>query len=237
MTENEELNRTITLVDEAILPALSYHVPQGGSLQLSLASFTALQNTRIEVEVEEGGRFEGAFADFSRSKYTFTLNVHLKGKGAQCNWHLAAIGAKDDEKRYDTSVYHESPESYGLMSNYGIAQETSKLIFAGVSEIKKGAKKTHTRQVAKVIVFDPKADALASPILKIGEADVEASHAAVVGRLSEEHLFYLESRGVDEAMAKRLITLGYLKPIESAFPDPRIAQRIDEAIEGGIAHD
>jgi Fe-S cluster assembly protein SufD len=110
----------------------------------------------------------------------------------------------------------------GLMSNYGIAEDTSKLVFAGVSEIQKGAKKTHTpAKSPKIIVFDPKADALASPILKIGENDVEASHAAVVGRLSEEHLFYLESRGVDEAMAKRLITLGYLKPIE-LFSDPKI---------------
>jgi len=237
MKENETLDQNITLVDEEILETLSYHVPVGGSLHLSLASFTSLKNTTITVEVEEGGHFEGAFADFSRSKYTFTLNVHLKGKASQCDWHLASIGAKDDEKRYDTSVYHESPESMGLMSNYGIAEDTSKLIFAGVSEIQKGAKKTHTRQVAKVIVFDSKADALASPILKIGENDVEASHAAVVGRLSEEHLFYLESRGVDEAMAKRLITLGYLKPIEGYYSDAKIAQRIDDAIEGGISHD
>lgn len=237
MTENEESQQQVTLVDEEIAPALSYHVPAGGSLHLSLASFTPLKDTRIDIVVEEGGSFEGAFADFSRSKYTFTLNVHLKGKGARCDWHLAAIGAKDDEKRYDTSVYHESPESFGLMSNYGIAEDTSKMVFAGISEIQKGSKKTHTRQVAKIIVFDPKADALASPILKIGENDVEASHAAVVGRLSEEHLFYLESRGVDEAMAKRLITLGYLKPIEAYYPDAIIAQKIDDAIEGGISHD
>ena len=108
------------------------------------------------------------------------------------------------------------------------------MTFSGVSEIQKGAKKTHTRQVAKIIVFDPKSDGQASPILKIGENDVEASHAAVVGRLSEEHLFYLESRGVDETMAKRLITLGYLKPIEAYFSDPKIVEQIDNAIEGGI---
>ena len=56
----------------------------------------------------------------------------------------------------------------------------------------------------------------------------------MVGRLSEEHLFYLESRGVDEAMAKRLITLGYLKPIEAYFSDPKTVEQIDNAIEGGI---
>ena len=235
MAENETA-RNLTYVDE--LPAtLLLKVPSGTSLRLCLAAFKPLQNTRIDVEVEEGGRFEGAFADFSLSHYTFALNVHLKGSHSSCEWHLAAIADKDSEKRYDTSVFHEKEESVGLMSNYGIAEGQSKLVFAGISEIEKGAKKTRTRQVAKIIVFDPKANAQASPILKIGENDVEASHAAVVGRLSEEHLFYLESRGVDEAMAKRLITLGYLKPIEGYFADSALAQKIDEAIEGGITHD
>jgi hypothetical protein len=83
MKENETLDQNITYVDEEILETLSYHVPAGGSLHLSLASFTNLKNTTITVEVEEGGHFEGAFADFSRSKYTFTLNVHLKGKASR----------------------------------------------------------------------------------------------------------------------------------------------------------
>ena len=73
------------------------------------------------------------------------------------------------------------------MSNYGICENQSKLTFSGISEIKKGAKKTHTRQVAKIIVFDPQSDGQASPILKIGENDVEASHGVTnLSRLDEE---------------------------------------------------
>lgn len=232
MAENE-VNKVLTYVDE--IPAtLTLKVPAQTSLKLCLAAFKPLQNTKIDVEVEEGGAFEGAFADFSPSKYHFVLNVYLHGSSSQCNWHLAAIAAHDDQKVFSTSVYHEKGSSLGLMENYGICENESKLTFTGVSEIKKGAKKTHTRQVAKIIVFDPKSDGQASPILKIGENDVEASHAAVVGRLSEEHLFYLESRGVDEETAKRLITLGYLKPIEGYFTDQQLVEKIDEAIEGGI---
>ncbi len=233
MVENESLNNVVTYVDE-IPEHLSLHVPAQGSLRLALAAFKPLKDTTITIEVEEGGTFEGAFADFSRSHYHFILNVYLHGQAAKCDWHSAAIAAEDDQKLFETSLYHEKENSLGLMSNYGICENQSKLTFSGISEIKKGAKKTHTRQVAKIIVFDPQSDGQASPILKIGENDVEASHAAVVGRLSEEHLFYLESRGVDEAMAKRLITLGYLKPIEAYFSDPKTVEQIDSAIEGGI---
>ena len=64
---------------------------------------------------------------------------------------------------------------------------------------------------------------------------MQASHAAVVGRLNEDHLFYLESRGVSEEDAKRLIALGYLKPIERYYDDPALVEKIDAVIEGEIA--
>ena len=57
---------------------------------------------------------------------------------------------------------------------------------------------------------------------------------SVVGRLNEEHLFYLESRGLSEEEAKRLIALGYLKPIENYYTDKETVQKIDSIIEGGI---
>ena len=62
---------------------------------------------------------------------------------------------------------------------------------------------------------------------------MSASHAAIVGKLNEDHMFYLMSRGLDSKEARRLITLGYLKPIETYF-DEADRSRIDEAIEGGI---
>lgn len=213
---------------------VTFSVPEGSSLKLNIAAFSALNNTQIDVEVAANGSFEGAFADFSPSSFKFILNVRLLGAGSRCEWHLASIAKAHDSKRFETSLSHEAGESMGLMSNYGIARDEAKLVFTGVSEIHHGAKKTHTHQAAKIIVFDPTSDGQASPVLKIGDNDVEASHAAVVGRLNEEHLFYLESRGVSKEEAKRLITLGYLKPIESYFTDPALIARIDAAIEGGM---
>ncbi|MBR4811819.1 MAG: SufD family Fe-S cluster assembly protein [Bacilli bacterium] len=85
-----------------------------------------------------------------------------------------------------------------------------------------------------MIVFDPKSDGIASPALVIDDNDVSASHAAVVGRLNEEHLYYLQSRGVSLEEAKRLIASGYLRPIEAGFADENVKNRIDSIIEGGF---
>lgn len=120
------------------------------------------------------------------------------------------------------------------MSNYGICQDNSRLTFTGVSSIEKYAVKSNTRQEAKIIVFDQGADGKCSPVLKIDENDVIASHGATVGKLNDSHLFYLMSRGLSEEEAKRLITLGYLKPVVEYFSDEDLRKKILSCIEEGF---
>ena len=82
------------------------------------------------------------------------------------------------------------------------------------------------------MVFDETSNGIAKPILKIDENDIEASHAAIVGKINDEHIFYLTSRGLTEEEAKRIMTLGYLKPIMVGFVDDEIKEEIEKLIEG-----
>ncbi|MCH3909111.1 MAG: SufD family Fe-S cluster assembly protein [Bacilli bacterium] len=227
-------NTSFALYVDEDLQKVTYDVKKGESFHLDIASFKANKDIDITVNVYDDASFEGAFADFSPSSFTFILNVNLLGRGSKCLFHGVSIASKGAIKKFYPSVNHSSIETEALMSNYGIVRDDSRLVFSGVSHIDKGAKKAATRQEAKIIVFDKSGDAQASPILKIDDNDVQASHAAVVGRLNEDHLFYLESRGVNEEEAKRLITLGYLKPIEQYFNDDSINSKIDQAIEEGV---
>ena len=124
-----------------------------------------------------------------------------------------------------------APKTYAEMDNYGVARHESKLIFSGANEIINGAIKSKTSQKAKIIVFDPLASGKANPYLNIYENDVMASHAAVVGKLSEDHLFYLMSRGLNIEEAKKLITYGYLMPIAQYFKDVDLKAKITLSIE------
>jgi Fe-S cluster assembly protein SufD len=223
----------ITLVDPKERKA-SYLVKEGESLTLNLALFDVFSTFEIDVDVERDAHFLGAVADFASGEGKFILNVHLKGEGSSAEVHSAVLAKGDSKKVYETSVYHEAPHTSGLMSNYGITRDASRLTFSGVSEIKRYARSSETHQAAKIIVFDPECDGKCQPILNIDENDVVASHAAVVGKLNDEHLFYMLSRGIDEESAKRLITLGYLKPVEQYFVSEDVRKKIDEAIEGGI---
>lgn len=209
-------------------------VEEGRVLNLNLASFSEFPSAEIHVKVLRNAVFHGAFADFSHGNGKLNVFVDLAEEGASMEWHAASICQGSSEKTLDVNLLHSAPHTQGLVSNYGISEDHARLSFLGTSEIKKGASGSSTRQVAKIIVFDEGCLGKAMPILKIDENDVSASHAAVVGKLNEAHLFYLTSRGIPLESARRLLTLGYLKPIEFHFSDESLRQKIDESIEGGI---
>ena len=212
---------------------LVFHIGEGEEFQLNLAAFSAFPQAKIEVHVARNAAFSGYFADFSQGNGTFEANIYLEGEGAKGTWKTASIASGDSRKVINANLFHQHPHSEGLTENYGITKGTSRLGFCGTSTIAKGAYGSSTRQSAKIIVFDEHSQGKCSPILVIDENDVKASHAAIVGKLNDEHIFYLCSRGLSLEQAKRLITLGYLKPIVPHF-DETLQQAMLDAIEKGV---
>lgn len=221
-----------TLIDSQI-ESLDLVVKEGETLNLRLASFAFSPDASIHVRVEKEGVFDGVFADFSQGNTHLKVQVELVGEGAKASWYYAGVSESSSNKILDVSMEHLAPKTEGDVTQYGIAMAGSRLTFIGTSHIHAGMKKSATAQKEKIIVFDKEAVGKCSPILRIDENDVAASHSAVVGKLSDEHLFYMLSRGVDIVTAKRLLTLGYLRPV-LAYYEEDVAAKIQAQIEGGF---
>jgi len=199
--------------------SINFIINNNASLILKFAMFNSCYDLFIKGELKEGANFNGYYADFSSSKNKVKAEILLNGERSNATWDLASLATNDDNKTFDISFIHNMNNSNADMNNYGVALDKSRLVFSGINHIKKDAKKCNTNQSAKIIVFDKNSSGKANPILKIDENDVLASHAAIVGRLNDEHLFYLKSRGLNELEAKALIVAGYLKPITHFFND------------------
>lgn len=206
-------------------------VEENSILSLSFLASNNIDNGKITANLGNNSQLSAFFADFSLSKEKINIAINLRGDNAMAYWHLASLAANDDQKEFDVSIYHFGKNTAAISDNYGVCKDHSKLIFSGCSSINKGSHGSMTRQNAKIMVFDQDCDAIARPLLKIDEKDIEASHGAVVGKIPDEHLFYLTSRGLSDFEAKKLITFGYLKPIIKGFKDKDIQNQIIDLIE------
>ncbi len=209
---------------------LSIDVLDDGDLTLKLLNISSLNKLKITANVGKNSNLQVFFGDFSSLDFELESLVNLNEIGASCNWHLASLSSGDNNKKFDVSFIHNVGSTSALMSNYGVAKDKSKIVFSGVNHIKKGAKNSKTSQNAKIIVFDEKAKGIASPILRIDENDVIASHGAIVGSINDNHMFYLMSRGLSQKDARELITRGYLEPIKKHFNEAN-QKKIDMLLE------
>ena len=208
------------------------HLKRDSSALVSFLAKEEAKDIKIHAELDDNSQIDAYFADFITGENHSNIQIDLNGEEAAAMWHLASLASKKDKKYFDVSVYHNSKNTYCKLDNYGVCLNESNLTFSGVCKINKGCSGSKAHQNAKIMVFDEACKGIAKPILKIDENDIEASHAAVVGKINDEHLFYLTSRGLSEAEAKELITLGYLKPILKGFDDEEINDQINKLIEG-----
>lgn len=210
---------------------LELTIKENSNIHLSSILEKSLKNAKINVKVHQNSQISTFFADFSSDKSKVKICFELLEEGASLHWHLASLASKDNNKEFEVCALHKARSTFASTENYGVCKDNGRLVFSGVSSIDNGASDSKTYQNAKIMVFDKESIALAKPILKIDENDIEASHAAVVGEINEEHLFYLTSRGLTEATAKQLITYGYLKPIARGFKYEEDRERIFKYIE------
>lgn len=207
-----------------------YILKEGATLKHNFLILNAEHEENREIEIEKNATWEVGYGDFSYSFYHSIMHCYLKGEGAMGSFHLASLARNDAKKIFDINFTHEVSLTESIMENYGVIRDEASLSFIGIGHIKRGAKKAKAKQATKIMVFDKKCNASASPILKIDENDVLASHAAAEGRINEEHLFYLMSRGLKEEEAKKIITLGYLNPILPFMFDDEIKKEVESII-------
>ena len=210
---------------------LNIVINQDSNVNLSFIAEEEMNSSNINITVKNNASLIGYFADFSKKTLNLHCKVNLVEQGASCTYKVASLVADDDRKMVDVSIDHISAKTYGKFDCYGICKDNGKITVAGTSHVFKGSIKSKAQQNCKIMVFDESSDATAKPVLKIDENDLEASHGAVVGKINDEHLFYLTSRGLSEEEAKELITWGYLRPILDGFKEENIKNHISSLIE------
>ena len=139
----------------------------------------------------------------------------------------------DGSQHFDhrTEQDHEAPNCTSDLLYKGALRNESRAVYSGWVHVRPGAQKTDAMQTSRNIVLSDRAKADAIPNLEIEANDVRCGHAASVGPVEEETLFYLQSRGITRKEAERLIVFGFFQEVLDRIPVEEVRDGVAEAIE------
>jgi Fe-S cluster assembly protein SufD len=160
----------------------------------SKLKFKIQKDESKQIVIEEPGKYD----------------VELVGRGARAEILGALVACGSDKLIVDVTSHHKAENTSAEIFIRAVAKDKAEVVLNGMIKINRGAQKTDAFLTENVLLLSNKAKAEVVPNLEIEADDVKASHAATVGKIDEEQIFYLMSRGILRAQAERMIVEGFL---------------------------
>lgn len=187
----------------------------------------------------------------------FDWNMALVEGNAKINWVTIEIGSNISVTNYNSSLMgdhstsniysaylvdgdriqdiyytnnHFGKKSISSMSVEGVLKDRARKVFKGDIDFKRGSSESKGSQVEQVLLLDPTVKTDSVPMLLCEEENVDGSHAASVGKIDEDELFYLMSRGFNYSEAQKLIIEARFNPIFDKIPADDLKKFLSEEL-------
>lgn len=212
----------------------------------------------VEIKVSDGASLKFVeLQSWGRHIWNFSHERVTVGNGASLDWIFGAVGSRltknfsrldlvgdgatgrmsgfyfadgDQHLDHDTRQNHLARQTTSDLLFKGALKGRSRSVWQGMIYVAQGAQKTDGYQANRNLILSPQARADSIPGLEILADDVRCTHGATVGKLEQEPLFYLKSRGIPEREAERLIVEGFFDPIMQRIPFEGVRARFQQAI-------
>ncbi|MCW5877216.1 MAG: Fe-S cluster assembly protein SufD [Anaerolineales bacterium] len=212
------------------------------------------------VELHVGNNAELRFVElqsWGEHVWNFSHERAVLGKDARLDWIFGALGSRvtknfsemnlegeggwarmsgfyftDGEQHldHDTQQNHMAAHTTSDLLFKGALEERSRSVWQGMIYVAPGAQQTDGYQANRNLVLSKQARADSIPGLEILADDVRCTHGATVGKINDEELFYLLSRGIPREEARRLIVEGFFDPVMQRIPFEGVRGRFQQAI-------
>ncbi len=198
---------------------------------------TALHLASHFARVGRNARLKHFVVSLGGSIVRVNPSAHLAEEGAEAELfgvYFADAGQHLEQRVY---VHHDAPHSRSRVTYKGALNgEGARTVWVGDVLIAPTAPGTDSYEQNRNLVLSEGTRADSIPNLEIETGDiVGAGHASATGRFDDEHLFYLQSRGITEEEARRLVVLGFLSEIVQKIGEPVLEARLLSALEGELA--
>lgn len=177
---------------------------------------------------ENSGTLEIMQISLSDTKEELLIKLNKENSVTNVSFLSISKGSKQFVKQ---NVLHLAKSTSSNISNYAVAMDCSNITLDTTGSITKGMSKSKCQQLSKGIVMDDDSVITSKPILLIDEYDVFANHGASIGKMSDESLFYLMSRGLSKTDAFLLILEGIIRPFIARIADEELSNSVDKELQ------
>lgn len=204
-------------------------------LRLALATGSGRWLGALDVELGRDARYNLWQVQRGAVLRRNEVGIRLAGEGAEVTVGGAGLTRNDEHLDNQFCVAHQTPRGTSRQVFRNIAGEGSRSILNGRIHIHPGAQKTDAQLHTKNLLLSDRAEIDVKPELEIYADDVKCAHGATLGQLDANALFYLRSRGVDEAAARAMLSFAFLAEIVAALPVAAVRDALRPALAESFA--
>ncbi len=157
--------------------------------------------------------------------------VTLSEKESVFNSNLGYLSRDDHSMDMNFVADQRGKKTNASMQFKGVLMGTAKKVLRGTLDFKTGSSGSVGDEQEDALLLSPDVINRTMPIILCQEEDVEGRHGATIGQLGEDILFYMQTRGIDEDEAKRIMIKARLESVARTIPDPEIMQKIEYYIQ------
>jgi Fe-S cluster assembly protein SufD len=181
--------------------------------KLQRESESAYHMATVRAQIGKNSRFLTSSLSFGGALVRNDTHAVLADEGIECALNGLYLARNHQHVDNHTVIEHTKPKCASRELFKGILGGRAKAVFNGRIHVHPLAQKTDAKQTNRCILLSDDAQVNTNPQLEIYADDVKCTHGAAVGRLDEDAVFYLRSRGIDEAAARRMLVFAFANEV------------------------
>jgi Fe-S cluster assembly protein SufB len=166
----------------------------------------------------EGATVEWVDGNLGSKRTMKYPSVYLMGEGAHGEVLSIAFAGQGQEQDTGGKIIHAASNTTSVITSKSISKDGGTASYRGLLKVAEGLTSVRSRVVCDALILDDHSSSNTFPYMEIDSDDVSIEHEARVSRISEDQLFYLMSRGLDEQEASMMIVNGFLDPLVKELP-------------------
>jgi FeS assembly protein SufD len=199
-------------------------------VKVQLMEDDGLHLDAIAAAAEEDAEINCILVELGAKNSVTSCKNNLLNLKSKANIYSIYLGDKYRKIDINYVMNHFGRKSESNIISHGALMDKSSKIFRGTLDFKKGSKEAKGVEEEYAVLLSSGVRNRSVPLLLCGEDDVKGQHAASTGKIDENKLFYLMSRGFSELEAKKLIIESAFNPITERVPIGEIREEISEYI-------